>query len=100
MTETREAKRKENKEKIEEIPTAKPKKTYSNEHIFVEIGSLQLLMCGIICGVKNLSLSLCKKSVFLFFSTPHLIHHLNRAQIKANSIDLILPPDETKKKQT
>ena len=48
MTQNREAKRQENKEKIEEIPTEKPIKTYSNEHIFVEIGALQGLMSGTI----------------------------------------------------
>ena len=54
LTEAREAKKKD--KNLEQIKTsqethAKPKKTYSNEHIFVEIGALQLLMGGIICGV-------------------------------------------------
>jgi hypothetical protein len=50
--------------------------------------------------VDNLSLSLCKKSVFLFLSTPHLILHLNKTFEKTHYFDIIVPTDKTKKKQT
>ena len=82
MNESRKTKKTdENREQIEtsqETPAKEPIKNYSNEHIFVEIGALQLLMCGEEKKYKSLSLSLCKKSVFLFLSTPHHILHLNR----------------------
>jgi hypothetical protein len=44
----RKAKSKENKEKNEEIPTEKPKKNYSNEHMSGTISNVWDYLCSIL----------------------------------------------------